>query len=388
MHESEKLWNKQYIFMLSANVFCAFSFYMITTILSKYVIGAGYSLAVSGVVVGAFSVTSMVIRPFTGYLSDHLNKKKLLIAANIFCTAAVFGYIITENIAVIMACRILHGIGFGISSTVVVAEASGTIPKEKTGEGIGYLGLGQVFASAVAPGIGIAIMEKLNMSLSFIVSGLIAFMGVVFVSCYRQKERDVEQADTRRKRVQVSDFLLFGILHFTGLSSLYSFINGVIAAYLLLFAEERGIGTVSVYFTVCAVTLFLIRPLTGKLMDQKGLRFVVYPAVILTALSMFLLGSASSLGMILFSGVLRSLGQGAAQPALQAACIKKAGREKAGVATSTYYLGGDIGQGIGPMLGGVAATAFGYGNLFRLCGILLFAGLSLFALGTWKKKLY
>ena len=44
--------------------------------------------------------------------------------------------------------------------------------------------------------------------------------------------------------------------------------------------------------------------------------------------------------------------QGAAQPSLQAGCINCVGRDRSGVATSTYFLGGDIGQGIGPMAGG------------------------------------
>ena len=50
---------------------------------------------------------------------------------------------------------------------------------------------------------------------------------------------------------------------------------------------------------------------------------------------------------------------------------------RSGVATSTYFLGGDIGQGIGPMVGGfllarIAGLA-GYQVLFCFCGVLMLA---------------
>ncbi len=70
---------------------------------------------------------------------------------------------------------------------------------------------------------------------------------------------------------------------------------------------------------------------------------MVYPGMALTVSSLILLISADSLALILVSAVIRALAQGAVQPSLQAASIRKVGIEKSGVATSTYYLGGDLG---------------------------------------------
>jgi MFS family permease len=164
--------------------------------------------------------------------------------------------------------------------------------------------------------------------------------------------------------------------------STLSFVNGIIASYLVLYADERGIMGVSVYFTVYAVFLFLIRPLAGKLMDAKGIQYTVFPGMILTALSMFLLGRSSTLWMILLTALLRAIGQGAAQPSLQAGCINYVGRDRSGVATSTYFLGGDIGQGIGPMVGGAllgrVAGLAGYQLVFSLCGALILLAMTYF----------
>ena len=84
--------------------------------------------------------------------------------------------------------------------------------------------------------------------------------------------------------------------------------------------------------------------------------------------------------MILVSCVIRAIGQGAAQPAIQASCLDAVGKNRSGVATSTYYLGGDIGQGIGPIVGGFVISAIvgiqGYTVLFVGCAaLLLLAGI-------------
>lgn len=127
---TEKLWNGTFFLMTLTNTFCAFSFYMVMTILSKYIINIGFSLATSGVVIGTFSVTSLLIRPFTGYVADRMNQKKWLLFSNTLCVIALIGYVCTPNIIIIMMARILHGIGFGINSTVVISAAVQEIPEE------------------------------------------------------------------------------------------------------------------------------------------------------------------------------------------------------------------------------------------------------------------
>ena len=46
-----------------------------------------------------------------------------------------------------------------------------------------------------------------------------------------------------------------------------------------MFADAHDIGKISVYFTLYAVAVFLVRPFSGKIMDQKGLRYTVFPGM-------------------------------------------------------------------------------------------------------------
>lgn len=363
-----KLWNFKYCYIIFINILICFSFYMITTILTVYLIGIGASMSSAGIIVGMFSITSMVIRPFVGFITDRFNRKGLIIIGSFFVGISILAYVLTSSFPSIIIFRIIHGIAFGINSTAIVALASEFIPVERFNEGIGYLGLGQIIASAVGPGLGVAIMNMYGMRYSFYISAAFSFVCVICMMFFRYSK---QVKFNRNYKISLNDIISVKVLDYTFISGVYSFMNGVIAAFLVIYAQGKGIMDVSVYFTVCAAFLFIARPLSGKIVDKKGLAFVVYPGILLSIVSLLMLAMAGSMTMLLASAVVRSLAQGAVQPSLQAASIKKVGIEKSGVATSTYYLGGDIGQGAGPMIGGMIAGLFGYEVIFYLCMVLM-----------------
>lgn len=381
----EKLWNKHYILVLIVNIFSSFSFYMISTILSKYLVDIGTTVTMAGFIVGLFSLTSLCCRPFSGMMADRLSNVTLLKWSNILMAVGLLGFTVTTEIPLLIFFRIINGIGFALSGTCQIALASHYIPKTKMGEGIGYLGLGMVVGSAVAPGIGLAIAESVGMKVTFLISALLTIAGYAVLWCFHE-----EKKDAGKKKISLGDIISVKALPFTLVAGSYSFINGIIASYLVLYADEVGVTGVSIYFTVCAVVLFIVRPFSGKLMDKKGIRVTVIPGLILTACSMFLLGVSRTLPLILLTGVIRSLGQGAAQPSLQAGCINEVGVDKSGVATSTYYLGGDIFQGFGPMIGGFVveaiAGAAGFQAIFNICGVFQLCALVFFIFVTGRKK--
>jgi MFS family permease len=303
-------------------------------------------------------------------------------------TISLLGFVITTNIPLIIFFRICNGLGFAIGSTVQVALIIRFIPHDKTGEGIGYMGIGQLIGFACAPGLGLAIAESVGMKVAFFAAATLPIVACVFLPFIKNLKHANQSAEKRR--VAFRDFFEPKALPFVLPYSTLSFVNGIIAAYIVLFADELGIEGISIYFTVYAVSLFLIRPIAGKLMDSKGLKYTVFPGMIITAISMFMLGISHSLWIILLTCVLRAIGQGAAQPSLQAGCINHVGRDRSGVATSTYFLGGDVGQGIGPMVAGailgLIAGVQGYLFVFSLCGSLIIIATIFFFFKSKKEK--
>lgn len=368
----ERLWTGKYSYLVLLNTLNCFSFYMIVSILTTLLTDMGIGLSLAGAVVGLFSVTSLVVRPFVGYLVDRCNKKRILMTGSFLIAAALVGYILTDCFGLILVCRVLHGAAFAVNGTAILAFASEFIPEGRLGEGIGYVGLGNIVASAVGPGFGVFLMEQWGIRATFLIAAGFSLVCGIGMACFpyafRRTHPERVRGSVRWKSVIAKELLPYAFV-----GGIYSFMGGIISAFLVLYAKERGIENVSIYFTVCAVFLFLARPVSGKLTDRRGLPSVIYPSVLLSVISVFLLVHAKSLGMVLASAVLRSIAQGAAQPSLQAACIKRLGVEKSGVATSTFYLGSDVGQGLGPVLGGMVAEATGYSAVFYLCAVLMVA---------------
>ncbi len=386
---SEKLWNSSYILVLVVSTLSSFSFYMVATIMSKYLVSLGVGITFAGFVVGLFSITSLVCRPFCGIMADNLNNIILLIISNILMSIGLFGFALSNgSMSTMILFRVLNGVGFSINGTVQVALIIHFIPRNRTGEGIGYLGISQLIGSACAPALGLAIAEQLGMPATFIIAAILPLMACVMLFFLRNIH--VERKKDIGKQISFNDIIDRKAIPFTIPYSTFSFTNGVINGYLVMYADQYGIKNVSIYFTLYAIAVFLVRPFSGKLMDRKGLQYTVFPGMIICALSLFLLGWTTALWMILATGLLRALGQGAAQPSLQAGCINHVGRDRSGVATSTYFLGGDIGQGVGPMIGGFILAqisgAAGYRILFSFCGAIMLAAMVYFYFMNRKER--
>lgn len=389
LSEPTKLWNKSYILVLVISTLSSFSFYMVATILSKYLVGIGTTIALAGVIVGLFSLTSLFSRPFCGLMADRLNNIHLLLASNILMAIGLVGFAFTKNIPLLFFFRICSGIGFAVGSTVQVSLIIRFIPKNRTGEGIGYMGISMLISTACAPGLGLAIADIAGMKATFLAAAALPALTCVMLLFIKNLKPAAPAAE--KTKIAFRDFFEPKAIPFVLPYSTLSFVNGIIASYLVLFAEEQGIKGVSIYFTVYAVFLFLVRPLAGKLMDAKGIRYTVFPGMVLTAASMFLLGFSNTIWLVLLTSFLRAVGQGAAQPSLQAGCINYVGRDRSGVATSTYFLGGDIGQGFGPMVAGAMLAQIvglpGYQFVFNFCGVLILIALVYFYFASKRRNL-
>lgn len=366
----------------------SFSFFMVATLLSKYLVGIGATISLAGVIVGLFSLTSLFSRPFCGMMTDRMNNVWLLLSSNLLISFGVLGFVLTTNMPMIIFFRICNGLGFAVGSTVQVSMSIRFIPEDKMGEGIGYMGISQLIGTACAPGFGLAIADYAGIKATFLVAAALPVLSCIlllFVKTFHPIKASAEI-----KRIVFHDFFEPKALSFVFPYSALSFVNGIISSYLVLFADEQGIKGISIYFTVYAVFLFLIRPFAGKLMDAKGLHYTVYPGMVLTAVSMFLLCRSDTLLLVLLTCLLRAIGQGAAQPSLQAGCINYVGRDRSGVATSTYFLGGDIGQGMGPMIAGATlahvAGIAGYQVIFGFCGCLILISLVFFIFSSKNRK--
>ena len=148
MQQRDRLLNGGYIALFLINLIVSVSFSMVSTTMSLYVTQLGNTASMAGTVVGALSVASLCMRPFSGLLSDRLERKRLLLASLTLIGAAMLGYGMTSSVGVLLALRIIHGIGFAAATTVTLALVAGVIPERQMTQGMGYFAIGQTIATA------------------------------------------------------------------------------------------------------------------------------------------------------------------------------------------------------------------------------------------------
>ena len=108
-------------------------------------------------------------------------------------------------------------------------------------------------------------------------------------------------------------------------------------------------------------------------MDARGANVVMYPAIFIFAVGLFILSQATSALGLLLAGALIGLGFGNIQSGTQAIAVKAASPGRMGMATSTFFIALDAGLGFGPYFIGLLIPLTGFSTIYLLlAGVVTF----------------
>ncbi len=365
----------QYYMVLLAGLCTSMGYSMISGVIVKYVVSLGFSLTTAGFVSGLYASSALFVRPVGGMLSDRFHEKRLLRVSTPLFALCIFAYGLVPSLGGFAFIRIISGMVFAVNGTVTSAYACKFIPRSRTGEGIGYMGLTYTLSMAVAPGIGLSVFNSLGSRPAFCIAGCVIALATVFIMLIRD---DMSPKSIGNCGFSFSSLIAVPLLPLAFINGLFSFCNGIIVNFIILHAEKNNIANPTVFFTVTAAVMLVVRPLAGKFNDRKGLPAVLIPAFIVSAAGMLFIGSLSSFFVMIAGAVLTSLGSGSGQPSIQAECVKRMPESQRGVAISTYFVFADLFQGFGPLIGGAIADAKGYTFTYNVCAAVLIGGLFLY----------
>lgn len=379
--KKEPLWSRDFLLIMAANLTVFIGFQILMPIMPLYVESLGVSEGLIGLVTGAFTLTGVITRPYTGRILDNRGRRPIYILGMIICTAAIFSYSLAGTVLLLFLFRLFHGIGWGISSTSTNTIASDFIPKSRLGEGMGYFGLTTVLSMAIAPSIGLFLIHYTSYHNIFILSALITIVATVLalllhIKPMEKKPENKERAPLLEKKAFQPAVAIFFI----------TLTYGAIVTFLAIYTAQLGISNIGPFFTVYALTLLLARPISGKLSDAKGDVFVIVPGIIALIIAMVLLSFAKTMPLFLMAGFVYGIGFGATNPALQALAVRNVKPDRRGAATGTYINGFDLGIGLGSVLWGLISSVTGFAHMYLLCTIPLVFSLLSFLYFDKKEK--
>ena len=371
----ERLWNRNYCIAMAGNFMLFFSFYILTPLLPIYLDAQfGTDKDTIGLVLSGYVVAALVVRPFSGFIVDSFNRKKVLTLCFFFFFICFTGYIGAGTLLMFGIVRTIHGLPFGATTVANSTVAMDVLPSSRRNEGIGYYGLSNNLAMAIAPSVGIWIYGATgNFELLFWIALVVAFAGFFCATRidhpYRRPVADkrvfsLDHFFLTRAWLMAINILLFGLCW------------GVMSNYVAIYAKERlGIteGT-GIFFAILSIGLFVSRLYGAKSLRQgrlteNALQGAAVSSVGFTIFAMFP-GEWSFYG----AAALIGLGNGRMYPAFLNMFISVARHDQRGTANSSILTSWDLGMGLGILLGGVLAEYAGYSAAFWFTSASQIAG--------------
>lgn len=371
----QKLWNKQYLKVMTCNFLLFFAFYLLTPLLPLYLDGQfNADKDTIGIVLSGYAVATLLIRPFSGFIVDSYNRKTVLVVCFLLFFLCFIGYIGAGTLLLFAIVRTIHGIPFGATTVANSTVAIDVLPSDRRNEGIGYYGLSNNLAMAVAPSVGIYLYHAThNFSLLFWLSLIIAFGGFLCSTTVKLPQR--EQVASK---VPISmDHFFLGRAWLLAVNvCFFGGCWGVMSNYVALYGKEQlqitdGTG---VFFLLLSIGL-----VASRLFGAKNLRAgrMVHNAIVGVVLSLIgysLFAFVRAEWSFYLSALIIGLGNGQMYPAFLNMFIKVARHDQRGTANSSILISWDLGMGLGILLGGVLAELAGFGAAFRIVAYMQGAG--------------
>lgn len=381
--KQEKIFTRDFLFICIANFFLFLGFQMTLPTLPLFVKELGGSDQLIGLIVGVFTFSALLLRPYAGKALDTKGRRFVYMSGIIVFVLSVGAYAFIASMFFLIVLRIVQGAGWGFSSTASGTIATDLIPPKRRGEGMGYFGMSGNVAMAIGPALGLTLVDKISFASLFLICAACGFTALLLSSKIGYKE--VEASPHKSTNIKFDFFEKTAIQP----SILLMFITacfGGIASFLPLYAAEKGIPGIELYFLVYAISVLLARTFSGKLYDRKGHLFIFPPGAVLIFIAMLLLTWLPNTITMLMAAMIYGIGFGSVQPALQAWSVSKAAANRKGMANATFFSAFDIGIGIGAMTFGQLAFAYGYQSIYIASALSILLSIFIYFYFYFKAK--
>jgi MFS family permease len=363
---------------------CSFTytatFWMILSFLPVHLKELNFTDTDIGMIVGAYSISALILMIPLGVLSDGINPKRVLMAGAVVAWAHIAGLQNAGTLWSFLALAALGGLAWAVFQIVLYALYLKVISDENRGKKIALYQAGQFLGYGVGPLLAGFLWDQVGYARSL----NLAIAGGVFLNLciFALPRADAIRLDWRGYR---QDLCRGKALLFLGIYFIFATHFGVEqSSYTLFMRKEltfspREIGFV---FFAAGVWMTALSPLAGHRFDVRHNLFqlLMFGLLLSAVFQMCTAWVHGVTGMILVR-TLHTLGD---TPAILAIGIMNAAffpRGRMGGNSAVIYTVRVLGVGAGTLAAGLLAPVLGYGGTFVYNGaFILLASLCLLPL--------
>lgn len=384
MTKRKSIYSKDVVLVMAASFFFMFSTMFVNPLINGYAKKLGASSAFAGVIVGIMSIAAMFLRPVAGNLTDKFSKYRLSLIGGVLILIGVLGYIFTPSSGLLLLFRLINGTGYVLCTVCMTTWLAFLVPRQHVGEAMGFYGLMNALAMALAPALSINIYQKIGYRESLIAAAIAAFLMIVVIQFVGNHALPLKKkGQTQKKYFKI---IQMNVLPVAILTTLFGMPYFITQADIVTYVERRHL-TVAVgsYFLIYALVLLVIRIGLKRYFDTVRFGVWFWLSLVSTAAYIFLLAVMNNNWQMALAAAGMALGYGIIYSVLQSTALLLAPIEEQGLASSTFYLGLDVAMSFGPMISGVVDSILPVKYFYWVDLVLV--PLMLVVYFIWRKRL-
>lgn len=367
------IFNRNFVLLSAYGMLALALSLMLVTNLPIYLEEAGWDSRAIGTVLGSYFLTSLIVRPFVGREADRRGRKGIMVGGGVLLLLPLPLYLMADVAGVVLAARVLQGVGWAMATTAAAALASEVVPQDRVGMGLGVFGVLNSLGFTFGPALGSFLLnrfggEGLLLGGAALAGGVIACS--VLLSPPRQRAPAAIQWKDARRFVRPLARPLAATL-------LVCFGYGACQTFLPLYARASDVANPGIFFTVFSILSFGSRPVMGRISDGWGRIRTASLLILVIAGTFGLLSYSASLPFLVTAGVMYGIGHGAIFTVLMALLADMTKPEDRGLTYGLFGSAIDLGITGGTFALGVMTGVIGYSGDFAVAAIVALAAIPL-----------
>ncbi len=303
-----------------------------------------------GLIIGLFTLTAGLSRPFSGRLTDTIGRVPVMIFGSLVCVICGFLYPVFLTVVPFLLLRLTHGFSTGFKPTGTSAYVADIVPANRRGEALGIHGICMGMGSAFGPAVGSSIRNIFSLNVLFYFSSFLALLSILILLNMKETLVSKQPFSWNSLKITWRDIFeptvfkpaLITFLVYFGFGTVLT-VTPDLSTHLNL--ENRGI-----YFMIFTVFSLLVRLLAGKISDRKGREPVTVFGCLFLIIAMFCTGFAQTVLFFSLGAAFFGIAMGILSPVLSAWTVDLSGDHNRGRALATMYITLEAGIGLGAVL--------------------------------------
>jgi len=326
--------------------------------LPGYLDSLGAGEAQIGSIIGALSISAIVVRPLLGRMMDQRGRKPVLLLGGVANVIAVCAYLTADSLGPWMyAIRIMHGVGEAALFSVVFTIAADEVPASRRTEGIAMFGVSGLLPLSLGGLLGDWILAHGTYYTLFAVSAAIAVAALI-VSLPIPETRPEKSSSDGKPQTLIGIFLNRRLIPLWLLTFGFTFGLTSYFTFLKTYIGHVHIGSVGLFFLSYSIAAVSLRLFFSWVPERIGAKRALVPAMLSLLLGLLMLAHIESATELAIAGALCGLGHAYVFPIISALVVTRAEASSRGTAMTLFTALFDVGALVGaPLLGTIVETA-------------------------------